>query len=659
MASRSIQAILNFRENMTQGLRRVAGQTQENQRQVRLLHNNVNSFRNSAVSSFSSVAKSAGGLATSFLGIGAATATVFTTIGTVKDYQAALNQLQSSTGATAQEMANMKVEMVDLYKQNFGENWADLADSMAVAKQVTKQSGAALKETTANALIYRDVFKADIPESIKTADTIMKQFGITSTEAFNLLAQGNQKGLDKSGELLDTANEYSVYFAKLGFSANQMFDVFANGLEAGAFNLDKVGDGIKEFGIRAKDGSQSSLDAYKAIKLNGAQMTAQFAKGGVEAQKAFMTTAKAISEIKDPVLANTVSVQLFGTQAEDLEQRVINSYGNIKSQFDMTKKSMEEINNVKYNSVTSAFAGIKRELEVNIAIPIADRVLPKLNDYSNWIKTNMPEIKNSVNTSLSIAKDVFDGFTAAIRWTRDNANWLIPVIAGLTGVIVAQQAIEGITKLYKAWQAASTGLTVAQTLLNIVMAANPFGLLAIGIGVAIGVGVLLWRNWDTVREKASELWKVVKVKFAEGVNFVVDKVNWLIEKLNKIPGVNIPVIAKMKVESEDAYKSGSASFATPKTFSDFTKPKIPKFATGTSYFQGGMARTDEHGGEIKEYPNGTRVIPHDLSKQMVSNSSGGITVNLTIQGNMVGNKEFANWIGDYLFNKITLQQGNV
>ena len=67
----------------------------------------------------------------------------------------------------------------------------------------------------------------------------------------NLIAAGAQNGLDYSGELLDSISEYSVQFAKVGLDADDMFKVFQKGAESGAFNLDKVGDAVKEFSIRA------------------------------------------------------------------------------------------------------------------------------------------------------------------------------------------------------------------------------------------------------------------------------------------------------------------------------------------------------------------------------------------------------------------------
>ncbi len=345
----------------------------------------------------------------------------------VDGYQRSMNQVRASTGITVKQMEQMSIISKSLYRQNLGESWEDLAQVISIAKQVTGQTGKELEKTAKGALVLRDAFPGlEVAQSIRTVDTMMKNFGITSEQAYNLLAQGAQKGLDKSDELLDTANEYSPYFAKLGFSAEGMFDTFSAGLEAGAFNLDKVGDGIKEFGIRTKDGSKNSLAAYKSLKMNGAQMTKEFAAGGVTAQKAFLKTAKAIAAIKDPVLANAVSVQLFGTQAEDLEARVIKSYSNIKKQFDQNKKTIDAIANIKYSSIGEAITGIGRQLNVALIIPMAEAMLPALSKFSNWFTKEGPAIDSffkrvgkSVQPFLGVLQKTGTLFKNAFNETGD------------------------------------------------------------------------------------------------------------------------------------------------------------------------------------------------------------------------------------------------
>lgn len=63
--------------------------------------------------------------------------------------------------------------------------------------------------------------------------------------------------------MIDSINEYSVQFKKLGLDAEDMFSIFANGAQNGAFNLDKVGDAVKEFSIRAIDGSDMTKQGFR------------------------------------------------------------------------------------------------------------------------------------------------------------------------------------------------------------------------------------------------------------------------------------------------------------------------------------------------------------------------------------------------------------
>ena len=115
---------------------------------------------------------------------------------------------------------------------------------------------------------------------------LMDQFGISGEEAFNLIAQGAQNGLDKNGDLLDSINEYSVHYKQLNFTAEEFFNSMINGAESGTFSVDKLGDAVKEFGIRVKDTADSTTEGFELIGLDANKMRKEFAKGGEAASKA-------------------------------------------------------------------------------------------------------------------------------------------------------------------------------------------------------------------------------------------------------------------------------------------------------------------------------------------------------------------------------------
>lgn len=163
------------------------------------------------------------------------------------DINSAMNQLTAATGATTEQSEKWRGVLESVYKNNYGEDYGDIADGI---EQITKNLGdmdsEPLQSVTESAFALRDTFGYEIPESTRAAKAMMDNFGISGDQAMNLIAKGAQSGLDYSGELLDSISEYSVQFNKVGLGANDMFAIFQKGAESGAFNLDKVGDAVKE-----------------------------------------------------------------------------------------------------------------------------------------------------------------------------------------------------------------------------------------------------------------------------------------------------------------------------------------------------------------------------------------------------------------------------
>lgn len=142
-----------------------------------------------------------------------------------QELQGGLNDLQIQTGMTDEEMHGMGDTIKNIYAKNLGEDYRDVANALGEVKTQTGLTGEELEKTTQNALLLRDTFDMEVNESIRSVDMMMDKFGITSDEAFNLIAQGSQNGLDKNGNMLDSINEYSVHFQQLGFDAEEMFNM--------------------------------------------------------------------------------------------------------------------------------------------------------------------------------------------------------------------------------------------------------------------------------------------------------------------------------------------------------------------------------------------------------------------------------------------------
>lgn len=317
------------------------------------------------------------------------------------DLQKTMNNVQIRTGATNAEMAKFRNNIMNVYKGGYGEGFSDIADAMVRIEQTTNLSGKALEDATKQALLFRDEFGYEVPESMKTVNVMMKQFGITSEQAFNLLAQGQQQGLDYADDMLDTFWEYSVYFKQLGYDANGMFDVLKAGADAGAFNLDKVGDAIKEFGIRVKDGSKTTNEAFSDLGLDAGEMQEMFAKGGDTAQKALQTVFDKLQKVNDKTVKNTAAVNLFGTMYEDLEENTIAAMNNVQKSGDMTADTMKKIDEIHFDNIGAAFTGLWRWFNGSFLIPLQSQAMPAINNFANNAKRTLDAITSGDNQKIS------------------------------------------------------------------------------------------------------------------------------------------------------------------------------------------------------------------------------------------------------------------
>ena len=422
-------------------------------------------------------------------------------VGCVKradELKESLNTLQTQTGATDEEMQGLGDSLKNIYADNYGESFDDIAVALAEVKNQTNLTGTELERTTENALALSDTFDFEIQESTRAADMMMKQFGVTSDEAFNLIAQGAQNGLDKNGNLLDSINEYSVHFKQLGFDAEDMFNMFSNGAKAGVFDVDKLGDAVKEFGIRCKDGSNTTIEAFESLGFNADELQQKFAQGGESAQDAFQEVVTALNNCDDEVVKNTAGVNLFGTMWEDMGADAVKALTDTNGEFDKTADNLNKIKEIKYDSLENAFEGIKRQIETGLVLPIGEKLLPKLNEFANYINDNMPDIKNTVES-------VMDGICSAISFVTDNLNIIIPILAAAVAGFTAFQIISTIAPLFTMIQTAIAGTTTVQAALNAVMVANPFGAVAVALAALVAAGVALYMNWDTIKTKCEEL----------------------------------------------------------------------------------------------------------------------------------------------------------
>ena len=379
------------------------------------------------------------------------------------EYNTAINQLSAATGATGDELDALGESVKNIYAQGLGDDFADVADGLAATQQASDLTGEALERATAAGFNLRDVFDYDVSESARAASALMKNFGIDAEEAYGLIAVGAQNGADKNGDLLDTLNEYSPQFAALGLSADQFIGTLVEGADAGLFSIDKVGDAVKEFNIRAKDGSDTSREAFKGLGLNSDKMFAAFAAGGDTAEAAFFDTVEALNSMDDPLARNAAGVALFGTQFEDLEAGVLPVLASIETAAYDGAAALQQINDVKYNDLGSAFEAIKRSAEVSL-LPMASMIANTLTALAPILRETFeaiaPVITETLNACMPFVQQFLMGMGQALQtvlpMVSQLAAGLLPLLSQLISAFLppllelAQQLLPPLMQIVQA-----------------------------------------------------------------------------------------------------------------------------------------------------------------------------------------------------------------
>lgn len=382
--------------------------------------------------------------------------------------------------------------------------------------------------------------------------------------------------------------------------------------------------------------------------------------GELERLKEFGITKRMILEQGEKMFAG---VQIANNNGQIVNQEKFNEAmlalmedkfaGGMEKQATTVKGLWSTVTGVTKNALAN-IVGMQNDGTIQ-AGSLLDLLKGKVSDladrFQQWQQDGtIEDIGQKVAKAAQVAGVALEKGGNLLAWVQKNADWLIPVLTGVAGGFAAFNVLGTVIPLFGKLSGVMKGVTTAGGLLNAVMAANPALLIAAGIAVLITAGVALWKNWDKVKAAAQKLEDKVFRVFGnihdkivgafEGVKTKAKPViDWLQEKLDKL--------------------SSGFETATEILGSNSTMPLGQK-ALGTPYYAGGPTRINEGGrGEIVNLPNGTQIIPHDISQKMAEKSGPSIQVHVTVQGNVIGNRAFMEQTGEYIANKILAAQGVV
>lgn len=309
------------------------------------------------------------------------------------------DQFQAAMGLDDTSMSRYASAAGHAFANNFGES---LADNLATARAAL-QSG--LITPDSSDVMVQDVVQrlqgasqislgeASPGELARSATTLIRTgFARDTAGAMDIITSGFQRGLDVSKDWLDTLNEYSTQFRKLGLDAGEFMTLLHQGLEGGARDTDKVADSLKEFSIRAVDGSKSTKEGFEALGFNAQEMGKRIAAGGDSAKVAFGAVLDKLRETDDEQQKALIWQRLFGTQWEDMGDAINRlsldpakrEFTDLQGAADRANKTATDNFKSEWEGATKAVGQYFSDLKTSIADWFTD--LPVIKDVPGAIK---------------------------------------------------------------------------------------------------------------------------------------------------------------------------------------------------------------------------------------------------------------------------------
>lgn len=511
------------------------------------------------------------------LGVGvAAGAILMEGLGQALEQGQIAGKLGASLGATPAEAKKYGQIAGAMYADAVTEDFQGAADAIAATMSAglapPGATNAQLQSIATKVSDLAGTFELDLGQAANAVGQIMKTGLAPDAEsAMDVITRGLQVMGPRADDIGDTFNEYSTIFRQMGLSAGDATGIMAQGMQAGARDTDVVADSLKELTLITQGGGKAVDQAFGKIGLSGSKMQTAFSQGGPKAKAALDQIFDGLRKVKDPATRAQLAVTLFGTKAEDMQKalfaidpsKAVGSLGQIDGAAAKTGNSLRDNAGVQFEQFKrKAMQGIVTVLGAYV-IPAFMQVVPVLKQFGGWLQKNSGTVKvvagviagvlfpvlalMGVNATIAGAKVVVAWVTSGAAATvnalkhvaagaRVVASW---VLMGLRAAAQALRVVAGwvlsaaAATLNALLQVAAGAMVVASWVLMGVQSLIQAGrmaaawFIALGpvgwvIAALIGLGLLIWANWDKIKAWTLAAW------------------NWI---WDKIKGVTIGIVA--------------------------------------------------------------------------------------------------------------------
>jgi trimeric autotransporter adhesin len=380
-----------------------------------------------------------GPIAASLVGVAAvgliAGVTLMKAISDGMEREKAQDLIQAKLGISEKAAQDIGRAAGAAYTNGWGESVTANMDAARAAIQSGVLTGEedtnTFKQTIEQLNIVAELMGEDVPAVARSAGQAIKNgLAKDGAEAFDFLASAQRNSLNVSEDLLDSFDEYSTQMRALGLEGSEGWALVAQGVKNGARDTDVVIDALKEFKLRASDGTAAAAEGFDKLGVSADDFRSAMAKGGTASRDMMATMLRNLHEIKDPQDRYNASLALFGTKFEDIQGAVDTmNLDTAAKQFGDVAGEAKKAGDIMSSNTASSFDSAKRTILASadeIKVGLAGVFGPVLADLATGVSEHKPELMGFF-TDLAdagfVTLDAIIGFTSGT----------LRALAGLTG----------------------------------------------------------------------------------------------------------------------------------------------------------------------------------------------------------------------------------
>lgn len=281
-----------------------------------------------------------------------------------------------------------------------------LMEATRLTQQFTGLTGDEMKSVRNEVLAVSNTFGLDFKETMQSANTMSKAFGISVSESLKVMQDGLVSGANANGEFIDTLKEYPRYFKEAGLGAEELVAIATQATKEGIFS-DKGVDTIKEGNLRLREMTTATAAALDGIGISSKQVQKDLQDGSKTTFQVMQEVANKLKELPQSSAAvGSAIADIFGGPGEDAGLAYIEMLGDVELKMDKVK--------AKSGDIAKA-----QEDELNATKELQD-AMASLFDYTGGgFETMKAQLSTIAKKSLT---EVIKGVVKAINYFIDWYN---------------------------------------------------------------------------------------------------------------------------------------------------------------------------------------------------------------------------------------------